>query len=94
MRKPTLNASIGAKIRRRGCPFSGGGRPEVTDRELVTGYVIEATSSYDWAFGIAGFFLTAGAVIALTMTRNPVDLSEPIEGRSDAKGMASLPTGR
>jgi MFS family permease len=61
---------------------------------IVTGYAIEATGSYDWAFGIAGFFLIAGSVIALTMTRNPVDLSEPIEGRSDAKGMASLPTGR
>ena len=61
---------------------------------IVTGYVIEATSSYDWAFGIAGFFLIAGSVIALTMTRNPVDLSEPSEGRRDTGVMASLPTGR
>ena len=61
---------------------------------IVTGYVIEATSSYDWAFGIAGFFLIAGSVIALTMTRNPVDLSEASDGRRDTKGMASLPTGR
>jgi MFS family permease len=61
---------------------------------IVTGYVIEATGSYDWAFGIAGFFLIAGSVIALTMTRKPVDLSEPSEGRRDTKGMVSLPTGR
>src|SRR3984885_6958929 len=61
---------------------------------IVTGYVIEATGSYDWAFGIAGFFLIAGSVIALTMTRNPVDLSEPSDGRRDAKGMASFRTGR
>jgi ACS family glucarate transporter-like MFS transporter len=61
---------------------------------IVTGYVIEATSSYDWAFGIAGFFLIAGSVIALTMTRKPVDLSEASDGRRDTKGMASLPTGR
>ena len=60
---------------------------------IVTGYVIEATGSYDWAFGIAGFFLIAGSVIALTMTRNTVDLSEPSDGRRDTKGMASLPTG-
>jgi len=61
---------------------------------IVTGYVIEATGNYDWAFGIAGFFLIAGSVIALTMTRNPVDLSEPSEGRRDTGVMASLPTGR
>lgn len=61
---------------------------------IVTGYVIEATGSYDWAFGIAGFFLIAGSVIALTMTRNPVDLSEPSEGCRDTEGMASLPIGR
>jgi ACS family glucarate transporter-like MFS transporter len=61
---------------------------------IVTGYVIEATGSYDWAFGIAGFFLIAGSVIALTMTRNPVDLSEPSDGRCDTKATASLPAGR
>jgi MFS family permease len=61
---------------------------------IVTGYVIEATGSYDWAFGIAGFFLIAGSLIALTMTRNPVDLGEPSDGLSDTKGMASLPAGR
>jgi ACS family glucarate transporter-like MFS transporter len=61
---------------------------------IVTGYVIEATGSYDWAFGIAGFFLLAGSVIALTMTRSPVDLSEPGQGRCDTRGMASMPMGR
>jgi MFS family permease len=61
---------------------------------IVTGYVIEATGSYDWAFGIAGFFLIAGSLIALTMTRNPVDLGEPSDGLSETKGMASLPAGR
>jgi hypothetical protein len=55
--------------------------------------VIEATGSYDWAFGIAGFFLIAGSVIALTMTRNPVDLGERSDGRCDTTSMASLPTG-
>jgi MFS family permease len=61
---------------------------------IVTGYVIQVTGSYDWAFGIAGFFLIVGSVIALTMTRNPVDLSAPSDGRCDTRGMASLPTGR
>jgi hypothetical protein len=41
-----------------------------------------------------GIFLIAGSVIALTMTRNPVDLSEPSDGRCDTKGMALLPAGR
>ncbi|WP_322093608.1 MFS transporter [Paraburkholderia bannensis] len=39
---------------------------------IATGYVIQATGSYDWAFGIAGLLLITGAVIVLTMTRSPV----------------------
>ncbi|MNP57794.1 Major Facilitator Superfamily protein [compost metagenome] len=39
---------------------------------IVTGYVIQATASYNWAFMIAGILLVAGAVIALTMTRKPM----------------------
>ena len=39
---------------------------------IATGYVIKATGSYDWAFGIAGFLLVIGATVALTMTRSPM----------------------
>lgn len=39
---------------------------------IATGYVISATGGYDWAFGIAGILLLAGAVTALTMTRRPM----------------------
>jgi ACS family glucarate transporter-like MFS transporter len=39
---------------------------------IVTGYVVQATASYNWAFMIAGVLLVAGAVIALTMTRKPM----------------------
>ncbi|GAB3628952.1 putative glucarate transporter [Pandoraea terrae] len=39
---------------------------------IATGYVIAETGSYDWAFGIAGILLVAGAVIVLTMTRHPM----------------------
>ncbi|MFK4446835.1 MFS family permease [Caballeronia udeis] len=39
---------------------------------IATGYVIAATGSYDWAFGIAGLLLVAGAVTVLTMTRRPL----------------------
>jgi len=39
---------------------------------IATGYVIDATGSYDWAFGIAGLLLLLGAVISLTMTRGPM----------------------
>ena len=42
---------------------------------IVTGYVIQATGSYNWAFGIAGLLLVAGATILLTMTRSPIELS-------------------
>jgi len=41
---------------------------------IVTGYVISATGSYNWAFGIAGLLLVAGAAISLTMTRRPIDI--------------------
>ena len=42
---------------------------------IVTGYVIQATGSYNWAFGIAGILLVAGATILLTMTRTPIEMS-------------------
>jgi MFS family permease len=43
---------------------------------IATGYVINATGSYDWAFGIAGLLLLAGATVVLTMTRSPMLRSE------------------
>ncbi|RAR57130.1 ACS family glucarate transporter-like MFS transporter [Paraburkholderia unamae] len=39
---------------------------------IATGYVIQATGSYDWAFGIAGVLLIIGAAVVMTMTRSPV----------------------
>jgi ACS family glucarate transporter-like MFS transporter len=39
---------------------------------IVTGHVIASTGSYNWAFGIAGLLLVAGATILLTMTRTPI----------------------
>jgi MFS family permease len=39
---------------------------------IATGYVINATGSYDWAFGIAGVLLLVGATVVLTMTRSPM----------------------
>ncbi len=39
---------------------------------IVTGYVIQATGSFNWAFGIAGLLLVAGATFLLTMTRDPI----------------------
>lgn len=41
---------------------------------IVTGYVIQFTGSYNWAFGIAGLLLVAGATILLTMTRQPIQI--------------------
>jgi nitrate/nitrite transporter NarK len=42
---------------------------------IATGYVVAATGSYDWAFGIAGLLLLAGATVVLTMTRAPMGAS-------------------
>ena len=39
---------------------------------IVTGYVIEATGSYDNAFVIAGVLLLVGAASTLTLTRRPI----------------------
>jgi ACS family glucarate transporter-like MFS transporter len=39
---------------------------------IATGYVIDATGSYDWAFGIAGLLLLVGATVVLAMTRSPM----------------------
>ncbi|MFL9912038.1 MFS transporter [Paraburkholderia sp. RL17-337-BIB-A] len=39
---------------------------------IATGYVIAETGSFDWAFGIAGLLLLAGATVVLTMTRSPM----------------------
>jgi MFS family permease len=41
---------------------------------IVTGHVIQLTGSYNWAFGIAGLLLVAGATILLTMTRTPIEI--------------------
>ncbi|WP_320534450.1 MFS transporter [Robbsia andropogonis] len=40
---------------------------------IATGYVIERTGGYNWAFGIAGGLLLIGAAIILTMTHRPIE---------------------
>ncbi|WP_042337533.1 MFS transporter [Paraburkholderia ferrariae] len=42
---------------------------------IATGYVVASTGTYDWAFGIAGLLLLAGAAVVLTMTRSPMGAS-------------------
>jgi dipeptide/tripeptide permease len=44
---------------------------------IVTGYVVQVTSSYTAAFVVAGIFLLLGTTIALTMTRTPIGRTEP-----------------
>lgn len=50
---------------------------------IATGYVIDSTGSYDYAFVIAGALLVIGAVVVLTMTRRPI-LAEPESSRVQA----------
>jgi MFS family permease len=51
---------------------------------IATGYVVASTGSYDWAFGIAGALLLAGALITLTLTRRPILAEEPAATPSPA----------
>lgn len=44
---------------------------------ILTGYVIQATGSFDAAFGIAGALLVLGAVISLTLTRDAIVVTRP-----------------
>ena len=39
---------------------------------IVTGYVVQITGSFTWAFVIAGGLLAAGALFSFTMTRDPI----------------------
>ena len=39
---------------------------------IVTGYVVESTGNYDWAFIIAGALLVVGATSILTLARQPL----------------------
>ena len=43
---------------------------------IVTGYVIQMTGRFDFAFVIAGALLVCGAASALTLTRRPVGAAE------------------
>ena len=46
---------------------------------IVTGYVIQISGSYNWAFGIAGLLLVAGATILFTMTRQPIEIAPAVQ---------------
>ncbi|MGH3629004.1 MAG: hypothetical protein ACRDRL_16410 [Sciscionella sp.] len=39
---------------------------------IVTGFVVQATGSYNAAFTVAGLLLVAGTSVAFTMTRKPI----------------------
>ena len=53
---------------------------------IVTGYVIQSTGSFNWAFGIAGLLLVVGATLLLTMTREPIRIPPPT-GRAAARAL-------
>ncbi|WP_218177557.1 MFS transporter [Pseudomonas gingeri] len=60
---------------------------------VVTGYVISATGSYNWAFVIAGGLLVTGAVVSLGMTRKPMIPPEPaLAGESVGAGSVKSAT--
>jgi ACS family glucarate transporter-like MFS transporter len=42
---------------------------------IGTGYVIGATGSYDWAFGMAGILMLVGATVVVTMARSPMNIN-------------------
>jgi dipeptide/tripeptide permease len=52
-----------------------GGNIFGTIAPIATGYVIGATGSYDWAFGIAGILLLVGATVVVAMARSPMTIN-------------------
>jgi dipeptide/tripeptide permease len=40
---------------------------------IATGYIIDGTGSYNWAFGTAGNLLVLGAALLLIGARKPID---------------------
>jgi MFS family permease len=44
---------------------------------VVTGYVVQGSGGFSWAFGIAGLLLFTGAMSALTLTRTPIGRMSP-----------------
>jgi ACS family glucarate transporter-like MFS transporter len=45
---------------------------------IITGYVVERSGQYDWAFLIAGGLLLCGATVCLTLTRRPIRAAAPL----------------
>ncbi|WP_213989257.1 MFS transporter [Sodalis sp. dw_96] len=45
---------------------------------IITGYVVQMSNSYNWAFGIAGLLLLVGISVVMTMTRKPMETDEKI----------------
>jgi MFS family permease len=44
---------------------------------IVTGYVIQATGNFDYAFVVAGGLLVIGALAVFTLARKPIGSPEP-----------------
>lgn len=49
---------------------------------IATGYIIQATGSYDYAFIVAGGLLVVGAILSQVMTRQPIGAASKAGGRS------------
>ncbi|WP_230853239.1 hypothetical protein [Pseudomonas fluorescens] len=56
---------------------------------VVTGYVISATGSYNWAFGIAGGLLVTRALVILSMTRKSMIPKERLSSSVELAVQAS-----
>ncbi|MBV8521765.1 MAG: hypothetical protein JOY71_06505, partial [Acetobacteraceae bacterium] len=48
---------------------------------IVTGYVIAASGSYNWAFIVAGALLVCGAGSSMLLTRQPIEQASPASRR-------------
>jgi dipeptide/tripeptide permease len=45
---------------------------------IVTGYVVALTGRFSGTFAVAGILALTGALISLTMTRQPIEAQMPI----------------
>jgi ACS family glucarate transporter-like MFS transporter len=58
---------------------------------IVTGYIIQATGGYEWAFRVAAALLVVGAIISLTLSRGRISAQHPADAVTGSGSPASMP---
>jgi MFS family permease len=56
---------------------------------IVTGYIVQATGGYEWAFRVAATLLVVGALISLTLSRGRIRAQHPADERAPSGSTAA-----